>query len=638
MESLVQTNRQYLTDGGGILNEFEVEHYNRSLVHKQLLEQNMLDPLFEHNEDLNSNIEFEEISRIVMNAKSNSACGHDEIPYCVLKYPPVIRTIHELFQLVFDTSIIPSVWRKAIICPILKDASADKRMPMNYRGVSLLSCISKLYSALFNKRLVTYLENNDTLADEQNGFRRNRSCEDHIFTLNSVIKNNYSVFAAFIDLKKCFDFIERNMMLYKLLLNNINGKLYNSIKSVYHSSESCVRLNGKLTSWFSCKTGVKQGDNLSPTLLSIFINDFVSDINNLNLGIDLNGKSLSTLLYADDIVLLAKSPEDLQRMLDTLHAWCKRWRVLINTNKSKCVHFRNARARETTFEFSVGQNRLETVDSYKYLGIVFTYYSSSVWGFKKFPSIDTIQNRALRYFMGVHRFTPIVALHGDAGWLPSQLRRWISMARFWNRVLSFEEDRLTRVAFDLDYSLQVNNWCSDMKHIFSQLNMEDSFRSKSKINLETFRRKITEMHSVNWSDSVQTVSKLRTYRTFKTTFSQEKYLTINLSKVERSHLAQLRFGILPLRIETGRYIGKRPEDRLCRLCDERAVESEQHFLFECDFYQSIRQHAFGDLLNSTEYISMDLPAKLTYLMEEHSRTLSKYIVRAFDRRRSHIYR
>ena len=68
------------------------------------------------------------------------------------------------------------------------------------------------------------------------------------------------------------------------------------------------------------------------------------------------------------------------------------------------------------------------------------------------------------------------------------------------------------------------------------------------------------------------------------------------------------------------------------------VESEQHFLFDCDFYQSIRQHAFGDLLNSNEYISMNLPAKLTNLMEEHSRTLSKYIVRAFDPRRSHTYR
>ena len=72
---------------------------------------------------------------------------------------------------------------------------------MNYRGVSLLSCISKLYSAFINKRLVTYLENNDILADEQNGFRKGRSCEDHVFTLNSLIQNNKNLYVAFIDLK-----------------------------------------------------------------------------------------------------------------------------------------------------------------------------------------------------------------------------------------------------------------------------------------------------------------------------------------------------------------------------------------------------------------------------------------------------
>ncbi len=59
--------------------------------------------------------------------KSRSASGYDEIPYCVLKYPQVIVTIQELFQLIFDTSIIPSMWRKAVICPILKDPSSDLR-------------------------------------------------------------------------------------------------------------------------------------------------------------------------------------------------------------------------------------------------------------------------------------------------------------------------------------------------------------------------------------------------------------------------------------------------------------------------------------------------------------------------------
>ena len=86
---------------------------------------------------------------------------------------------------------------------------------MNYRGVSLLSCISKL-------RIMNYLENNDILADEQNGFR-NRSCENHIFTRNSLIQNNQNLYVAIIDLKKCFDFVDREMMLYKLLLYDIDG-------------------------------------------------------------------------------------------------------------------------------------------------------------------------------------------------------------------------------------------------------------------------------------------------------------------------------------------------------------------------------------------------------------------------------
>ena len=124
----------------------------------------------------------------------------------------------------FDISVIPCIWRKAIICPILKYPNSDRRLPLNYRGISLLSCISKMYSAFLNKRLSYCLESNDILADEQNGFRAKRSCEEHIFTLNSIIKNNSSVFTAYIDLKKCFDFIDRDMLLYKLLINNIDGE------------------------------------------------------------------------------------------------------------------------------------------------------------------------------------------------------------------------------------------------------------------------------------------------------------------------------------------------------------------------------------------------------------------------------
>lgn len=178
--------------------------YNRAKTHKHLLEMEMDDPLYTPNTELNDNVTLEEITQIIMNARCRSACGIDRIPYDVLKFPPVIAVLKQFFQLIFDTSVIPSLWRKAIICPVLKDKSSDKRVPLNYRGISLLSCVSKLYTSFINKRLTTYLETNGVLADEQNGFRAKRSCEDHIFTNNSIIRNNNSVFAAFIDLKKMF--------------------------------------------------------------------------------------------------------------------------------------------------------------------------------------------------------------------------------------------------------------------------------------------------------------------------------------------------------------------------------------------------------------------------------------------------
>lgn len=320
--------------------DFDDVHYDRAKLHKQLLEMNMQDPLYESNNQLNGNITVSEISNIVMQAKKYSSCGFDNIPYDVLKNAPVIVTLQKLFQFIFDCSIIPSLWRKAIICPILKDQNTDKRIPLNYRGISLLSCISKLYTSFVNKRVTKYLDDNQLLADEQNGFRSNHSCEDHIFTLHSIIQNNPKVFSAFIDLKKCFDFIDREMLLYKLLLHKIDGKVYNSIRNIYANSLSCIRINNKLTDWFQCETGVKQGCPLSPTLFAIFANDLVKEINDLNLGIKVGDTYVSILMYSDDIVLLADSEGKLQTMLNTLHNWCKRWRVLINTSKSKCMHFR----------------------------------------------------------------------------------------------------------------------------------------------------------------------------------------------------------------------------------------------------------------------------------------------------------
>ena len=89
------------------------------------------------------------------------------------------------------------------------------------------------------------------IAEEQNGFRSKRSCEDHIFSLTSIIQHRKAskldTFAAFIDMNKAFDNINRSLLLYKLLRYNIQGKMCNAIKALYCRTFSCINLSGHLT-------------------------------------------------------------------------------------------------------------------------------------------------------------------------------------------------------------------------------------------------------------------------------------------------------------------------------------------------------------------------------------------------------
>ena len=394
---------------------------------------------------------------------------------------------------------------------------------------------------------------------------------------------------------------------------------------------------------------------------------------------------LAILMYADDIVLLSDSEEKLQSMLDTLNNWCKRWRVIINTSKSKCMHFRKGRTQRTEFPFKIGGDTLELVDHYKYLGVIFQErsdysincealskgagralgslinkihhlkdfgfrafeklfnscvvpildYGASVWGTKQFQSIDNVQHRALRYFLGVHRFTPILALYGDSGWLPSLYRRWICVLRYWNRLLSMDNNRLTKRVFDDDYRQCRDNWSSEVRKIMGNLNLLDNFNARTTVPLSEAKALINDFYKNKWVHDVQSVAKLRTYRLFKTDFKCEEYLVLNLDKNERSSLCQLRFGILPLRIETGRYVGEPVNSRICRFCNNNSVEDERHFLLECPEYDSIRLNAFRDL--PTNVINEPTESKFVTLLTKYPRKTAKYIASAYLRRRSIIY-
>ncbi|CAC5405992.1 unnamed protein product [Mytilus coruscus] len=207
---------------------FNDEFYRQASTYKLSLKVKMLYPLYNENQELNTTVTIEEIKRLVYKTKNGKSCGIDSIPYEVLKYEPIVSVIHSLFQLIFETSTIPSVWRQAILCPILKDKSSDTRVPLNYRGISLHSCISKLYSAFINSRLSSYLKSNDILEDEQNGFRYDRSCEDHNWRTTLLQKDTCDLLVCKTVLKdKCSADWEKGLANFPKL------RTYRLIKSEY---------------------------------------------------------------------------------------------------------------------------------------------------------------------------------------------------------------------------------------------------------------------------------------------------------------------------------------------------------------------------------------------------------------------
>ena len=114
----------------------------------------------------------------------------------------------------------------------------------------------------------------------------------------------------------------------KLVAMGINGsgKMLHALKSLYTNVKCNVRINSCVTDWFEVQTGLKQGCKLSPILFALYINDLCKALDDVGCGSKLDGLKVSSLLYADDIVLLSDTSNGLQTMLNIVYSWCNTWR------------------------------------------------------------------------------------------------------------------------------------------------------------------------------------------------------------------------------------------------------------------------------------------------------------------------
>ena len=253
----------------------------------------------------------------------------------------------------------------------------------NYRGITLNSCIGKIFCTILYNRLDPQLEKENVYCKEQAGFRKDHRTTDHIFLLRSIIckhtSQNKTLYTCFVDFSKAFDSICRKSLIEKLRKIGINGNFLQIIKSIYETTTNSLIYKDSISKIFTSNIGVKQGDTLSTVLFNLYINDIPKSLHNDNNNpIFINSTTkLSCLKYADDLILMSTSKDGLQNCLNSLESFCTKWKLQINMKKTKVVLFNRQGALIKKHNFTYKQKNVEVVREYKYLGFVFTCSGST---------------------------------------------------------------------------------------------------------------------------------------------------------------------------------------------------------------------------------------------------------------------
>ena len=465
-----------------------------------------------------------EVKKGIKDLKSGKSGGPDLILNEFIKNSKdsMVLVLVKLFNKILQTGIFPKQWNVSYISSIFK--SGNPNDCNNYRGICVSSCLGKLFTSLLQKRLSLFLEDNNLVSSNQGGFKSGYRTSDHIFILKTLINKylygkNKNLYVCFVDLRKAFDSVVRKALLTKLLRNKVGGKFYDLIKNMYSNTLYCCKTDNILGEPFLSKIGVKQGDSLSPTLFNIFVDDIKSyfDFNKSN-PVTLDKIFLNHLLYADDLVLISESPTGLQHCVDALQRFCGDWSLSVNTQKTKIMILSKFKNRSVIdkYNFYFGSHTLESVQTYKYLGITLDNrgktkiaaeelaikarkayfalkskipypnfisvekwiklyntlilpimsYGSEIWitDFNfNLDSLDKlhfekVQNMIMKNILGVHSRASNLALRTEMGLNPVSIKSYILMHKYYLRLVAVESKHeqkfdILKEAFEVEKSL-----------------------------------------------------------------------------------------------------------------------------------------------------------------------------------------
>jgi Reverse transcriptase (RNA-dependent DNA polymerase)/Endonuclease-reverse transcriptase len=366
-----------LTGDKDIMNRWR-EHFQGLLDTGEMTEQKNIgreeDDIDSIKNDKEDNITYEELKEAIKRLKNGKAPGEDKITTEMAKNMGEKGTcmLLEIMNRAWREEKVPNEWQLGLIVPIYK--AGDSKICNNYRGVTLLSTVTKLYERILENRLRNIVD--PSLTQSQSGFRKGRSTMDHVFTIKEIItkaqNRGEDIYMGFVDLEKAFDRLPRTKI-WECLHNNksINHKLINCIKSLYTKTKNCVIYKNMRSENFATNEGVRQGGVLSPLLFIMVMDEIIKEAKKqakpLYVGYhNLEKVGITECVFADDVAIITSSEKNLQYNLNIWNELLTEKGMTMNKNKTKVmVVSRN----EQSIHIRVGETEVEQVEIYKYLGV-----------------------------------------------------------------------------------------------------------------------------------------------------------------------------------------------------------------------------------------------------------------------------
>ena len=315
----------------------------------------------------------DEINDIIQGLSAKKASGPDCISVNMIKLcgPNLCKPLKIIFDNILQTGIFPDHWKEANVTPVHK--KNDKQTTSNYRPISLLPVLAKVYERIIFKNLYNYLISNNLITKNQSGFRPGDSCTNQLLSLVHEIQNAFDhkkcleVRSVFLDMSKAFDKVWHEGLIFKLKQNGIDGNLLKLFQNYLTNRKQRVVLNGQESQWGNIKAGVPQGSVLGPLLFLVYINDLEEGINSF-IKFFADDTSIFSIVHDPQI-----SAEELNHDLQLINNWAHQWKMSFNPDPNKqAVEIIFSQKRRSPDHPPIFFNNIEVkrVNDQKHLGLI----------------------------------------------------------------------------------------------------------------------------------------------------------------------------------------------------------------------------------------------------------------------------